>query len=748
MRRTSKVRRTFLLIMAMSTKRVKMMWRFLSCVGVLNLIAIRAAFATVYPVASAADIRNAMLQAQPGDTLLMRDGVWMDEHIVFKGDGTEENPIVLRPRNPGHVILTGSSSLRIAGTYLVVDGLRFIAGESRSGAVVEFRDGASRPAHHCRLTNTAIVDYNPDTKTRDYKWVSLYGSHNRVDHCFFAGKTHLGTTLVVWLSSQPNYHLIDHNYFGHRPPLGMNGGETIRVGTSDWSMFDSFTTVEYNYFEHCNGETEIISNKSGNNVYRYNTFYECEGTLTLRHGNHATVEGNFFLGNRNYKSGGVRVIGEGHRIINNYFQGLYGNDLRAAMPIMNGVPNSPLNRYFQVKNVVIAFNTFVDCRYSIILGAGKDAEKTLPPENCVIANNLVSTSYDMIRQDDEPINLRWEGNIMHGKSLGIAPPEGISLADPMLVQADDGLWRPDSSSPAIDAAVGEYALVTQDMDGQPRTSAKDVGADELSDAPILRRPLTAGDVGPVWMGTEVPLFLGVQIIGSGRVELSPAGGVYAAGEPVTLTAIPDSGWRFSGWQGDITDTTASVRITMTKNLNVMAVFAEDVPPVFALSVYVFSSGGHVELDPPGGMYPEGTVVTVTAVPDSGWRFVSWMGSLSGSANPDSLVMDAEKSIVATFARVATFVRDNGIPRQYALRQNYPNPASKKTTLSFALQRPGAVTVVIYDALGHVKTQLERRMLPAGAHLLEVDASGWPAGTYFYKIISGEFVAVKKMIVIH
>lgn len=94
---------------------------------------------------------------------------------------------------------------------------------------------------------------------------------------------------MVWLSDKPNYHRIDHNYFGERSALGVNGGETIRIGTSTWSMFDSFTVVENNIFDKCDGETEIISNKSCKNIIQKNLFFECDGTLTLRHGNNNEV---------------------------------------------------------------------------------------------------------------------------------------------------------------------------------------------------------------------------------------------------------------------------------------------------------------------------------------------------------------------------------------------------------------------------------------------------------------------------
>ncbi|MDT0630916.1 chondroitinase-B domain-containing protein [Rubrivirga litoralis] len=446
------------------------------------------------------ELATAISQSQPGDVITMADQRWTDTIISFSANGVEGDSIRLQAETPGGVILDGSSRLRIGGDYLVVDGLRFEGGAIGGGSVIEFRANSSSPAHHSRLTNTTIVDYNPPSTSTDYKWVSLYGTDNRVDHNYFAGKTHAGTTLVVWLEDEPdhepNRHRIDHNHFGPRPPLGENGGETIRIGTSARSMQDSETTVEYNLFEKCDGEIETISNKSGKNVFRSNTFLSTRGSLTLRHGNGARVEGNFFLGNRLPDTGGIRVIGEDHVVVNNYLENLRGSGFRAGISIMNGVPNSPLNRYFQVKNVVIAHNTVVESTAPLVIGAGENSERTLPPENVTFANNvLTSIGGSIIRQDDEPVDMVWEANVAYGGSLGIENPGGVTVADPELVAGDDGLLRPAAGSPLLDAADPAFA-VALDVDGQPRDATPDIGADERSDAPVLRRPLTAEDVGP------------------------------------------------------------------------------------------------------------------------------------------------------------------------------------------------------------------------------------------------------------
>jgi poly(beta-D-mannuronate) lyase len=460
------------------------------------VLAVSSASATEYIVSSAAQISQVMATAQPGDTLRMTDGSWTNQAILFQGNGTEARPIVLRGRAFGAVTLGGTSRLQIAGTNLIAENLVFVNGDCSPDPVVEFRNG-SLESSHCRLTNSSISNYSPADINTDNKWISMYGWYNRVDHCSLRGKTNSGTTLVVWLTSHPNYHQIDHNYFGPRPVLGFNGGETIRVGTSDWSMYDSFTTVEYNLFDQCNGEIEVISSKSCGNVYRSNTFRGCQGTLTLRHGNRCTVEGNFFLAGNATNSGGIRIIGEDHLVINNYIASTGGTSYKAGLTMMDGIPDSPLNGYFQVKRARVLFNTFVNDRLTFNIGAGHDSSLTLPPLDCVIANNLMyGTSSPFFTMTDTPINMTYEGNIYFGATLGLTSA-GFTHVDPQLsAVGSDGLQRLQGTSPAIDASAGAYPMVTLDMDGQLRDSLRDIGADEYSLSPIIRRPLTVADVGP------------------------------------------------------------------------------------------------------------------------------------------------------------------------------------------------------------------------------------------------------------
>ena len=370
-------------------------------------------------VSSNEELKTALKNIAPGDTIILKDQTWTDVKIDFIAQGTAEKPIVLKAQTPGNVILNGTSRIIISGQYLTVDGLWFKDGNSIDKSVITFRKNDTELASFCRVTNCAITNYNPDDRASQYQWVELWGKNNRVDHCSFYGKTNQGPVLIVGLRGNienlENNHRIDNNYFGYRPPLGANGGETIRIGTSHVSMESSRTIVENNVFEKCNGEVEIISSKSCDNIYRNNLFLESEGILTLRHGNRCLVEGNVFIGNNKPHTGGIRVINEGHIIQNNLMIGLKGDGFRAPLVIMNGVPNGPLNRYNQVKDVVIQNNTFINCS-AIELCEGSDEERTATPINTNFVNNLFygTENIDLLNISDDISGISFSGNKVQG----------------------------------------------------------------------------------------------------------------------------------------------------------------------------------------------------------------------------------------------------------------------------------------------------------------------------------------------
>lgn len=454
--------------------------------------------AKVYIVDSEKELDEAVAKVIPGDTVLLSSGNWNDVKLEFKGNGTTISPIVFAAETAGKTIFTGNSQIEISGHWLVVRDFVFKDGKvAESGSIIAFRNGTSTPAHNCRLTNVSIDNYNPEDKNIDTKYVSLYGTYNRVDHCSFSGKNNSGATFVVWLDETPDHHLIDHNYFGQREALEKNGGETIRIGTSEWESYNSNCVVEYNLFDECDGEIEIISNKSVGNHYRYNTFYHCEGTLTLRHGSDCWVYGNFFFGDERKDCGGIRIIGPGHRVFNNYLENLEGTSYRAAICLANGVPNSPANRYRQVDDARIGYNTIVNCKEPFAIGAGVDDEKSLAPTNSSIENNLIISreEAELITAYDSADGVTWKGIFTNAKNIGITAEGFIQTALPMIL--DGKIQGLTSDNPAVGGAVsGTFDTLTVDIDGQTRpATAKDAGCNQLSNSPKAIWPLAKEEVG-------------------------------------------------------------------------------------------------------------------------------------------------------------------------------------------------------------------------------------------------------------
>ncbi|ATP55779.1 alginate lyase [Pedobacter ginsengisoli] len=377
-----------------------------------------------YKIKNANELNTLSLKS--GDKVIMLGELWKDQQLIFKGKGTKEKPITLGVEFPGKTILSGNSTLVIDGTWLIADGLSFTDGFIEHGDVIQF----SPKSTWCRLTNTSVVNFNNPNGKADYRWVSLNGFNNRVDHCMLQGKNHQGVTLVVWLTDKPNYHKIDHNYFGPRPELGRNGGETIRIGTSTWSFHDSYTIVEDNIFDHCDGELEAVSVKSCKNTIRNNLFYETRATLTLRHGNGSDVYGNYFIGNFREGTGGVRIIGEDHKVHDNYFYGLTGTGVSAAISVMAGLPNPVLTSHWQVKNAIITNNKIVACKEPFAVGAGYNPERNLPALNTTFADNVIIPANAAIKWYDTTVVVKLKNNkFTNGARLDKLPEVFTSKLD-------------------------------------------------------------------------------------------------------------------------------------------------------------------------------------------------------------------------------------------------------------------------------------------------------------------------------
>ncbi|MFC0603321.1 chondroitinase-B domain-containing protein [Winogradskyella pulchriflava] len=477
------------------------------------LFFINSIYATDYTVSSASEF-NA-LSLQPCDVVTWTNGTYSDQEITFNAIGESGSPIVLKAETPGGVIFTGESKLNIWGSYLIVDGFYWNGGIGFNNHIEFRRSGGNDAAagdfaSNCILRNCTINDLQvedvtePDAKSR---WIVLYGSNNTIENCTFMNKDTTGACVLVELlyaAGAPVNHTIKDNYFYNITPKdgrqNDNDSEAIRIGVSTYQSIDASVTVEGNYFKEVDGENEIISNKSLGNTYRNNTFRKCRGSLVLRHGAQALVEGNYFIGENKAKSGGIRVSDQDHVIINNYMQDLDNSSdaYNNGITLMGGNASSggTSSGYQNVSNVLVAFNTIYnsdDPIYFNDLQGSTDPQVTMA-NNCIYSTNGTLISGAVSNIGDA---MSYSGNIFGGSSVGISDP-GITEADANF-GAFGEVFKPNSTGPVANVSIGTYNQVSIDIEGYTRpATGKDVGAHEVdggTGTATNSQPITDSNVG-------------------------------------------------------------------------------------------------------------------------------------------------------------------------------------------------------------------------------------------------------------
>ncbi|TBN03659.1 alginate lyase [Hyunsoonleella flava] len=472
-------------------------------------------------VTNFSELKISIENARPGDIITMANGVWKDIQIIFNAEGTEQAPIILKAESPGKVFIEGVSNLKFGGKYLVVDGLHFRNGFSPDKAVVDFRVNDSIIANHCIFTNSVIKAFNKMQRDDADHWIQFWGRHNTLSNCYISGKTNRGPTIRVFLKGNEhiyNEHKILNNHFGPRPPKGGASAETIQIGDSSSSMSPSSTLVAKNLFEECNGEVEIISSKTNFNEFRNNVFYKSEGSLVTRHGNYSVIDSNYFIGDgKNENIGGIRIINTGHKVTNNYFYNLKGKNFRSPLAVMNGIPKSPLNRYGQVTDLVLAYNTYINCEspWQFGVGVNINQKEVLPlseirsarPKRCIVANNLVFNEIgnkSIVVEHDKVDGVIFKNNVVNKRGVDFKDYAGIKLLDFQLKQVTEHIYLP-SSSIEIEPFIGfEFENITKDLFGNSRTSTNGIGAvvNQNANAPDI---LDKSNYGPSWYSDEAKL---------------------------------------------------------------------------------------------------------------------------------------------------------------------------------------------------------------------------------------------------
>ena len=116
------------------------------------------------------------------------------------------------------------------------------------------------------------------------------------------------------------------------------------------------------------------------------------------------------------------------------------------------------------------------------------------------------------------------------------------------------------------------------------------------------------------------------------------------------------------------------------------------------------------------------------------------------ANQDLII----EKILDWFAKPVVNVEETKvevIPNEFSLEQNYPNPFNPSTNINFALPVSSQVILTVYNSLGEKVSELVNGKLNAGYYTINFNADNFSSGIYFYKVEAGNFISVKKMLLL-
>lgn len=383
-------------------------------------------------VADAAALTTALAAAQPGDCLVAADGAYGALTVTAKG--TEAAPIQVLAANK---LKATATALKVADSANVV--------------VQGFAVGTILIANsnHARVTRCQVrggpgiwvrVEEQKGCSSGCTNTPPGTSDYARIDHCDI-GAGSSGSADVINPTGLSTNVKFDHNYVHD-----VTGDHIMTVGCCGpmYDYHDTNDIIELNLFSNVKvGSAEMLSIKSSASTFRYNTVLSHGGDVDIRAGKHDYIYGNYILG----PGGGIRMYEDDHKIYNNYVVAGTAINLGAANGIHAGV-----------KNATIVFNTLI---------------------GGITLNGSGNTFTDNI--------------VIGGGGSGTGNLNGTADALGLMKMGD--IYQLTAMSKAIGAGTGSFPFVMDDIAGHPRVKP-DVGAEQYSTDPTLRRVLTPADVGP------------------------------------------------------------------------------------------------------------------------------------------------------------------------------------------------------------------------------------------------------------
>jgi poly(beta-D-mannuronate) lyase len=332
----------------------------------------------IYKVASPDEFKKAAALVIPGDAIEIANGNYSGWELSANTNGTDGKPVIIRAETRGKVVFSGDVNkpvLQLKGSFIEISGLTFsgcnvFKSQGGNGVLIELKD-----TRHCRVTDCSFTKNTAKAQFMPIFVISGKGEYNRVDHCSFTGNIdNMELQVKITADAVPLYTLIDHNLFNDKDKVTwkvFNGGECVQIGQDPVLLGTQYarSVVRDNRFIHCDGEAEVISNKSSGNSYIHNYFEDCHGELVMRGGHDCLIDSNTFNGG----TGGIRVNGTHHTITNNTL-----SKLPIGIRLMYGMAKgkTEIGFYIAASDCLIKNNHITDCITGILIGDSKNADWT------------------------------------------------------------------------------------------------------------------------------------------------------------------------------------------------------------------------------------------------------------------------------------------------------------------------------------------------------------------------------------
>lgn len=377
------------------------------------LLLANSLIAKEYSIGSPDDFNKIVGEVKPGDVIIVKNGNYSGWVLNIPTNGTAAQPVVIKAQTSGEVNFSGDVNepiFLLTGSYTEVTGFNFTGCNVYKGGVLINLKGTD----HCHISHCLFTKNETKVQFTPIVMVSGKGVYNKVDHCsFISNINNQDLQVKITADAVPMYTLISDNLFKDKDKVTwkvFNGGECVQIGQDPVLLgnAEAKSTVRDNTFIHCNGEAEVISNKSTGNKYIHNKFEDCQGELVMRGGHDCLIDSNTIQGG----SGGIRVNGTHHTITHNNISGI-----KTAIRLMYGMAKgrTEIGFYIAAADCTIQYNTISGAATGILIGDSKNADWTgkfdtkkypsrtmqdVPPSDNKISNNtFVKTTAEVSETD-------------------------------------------------------------------------------------------------------------------------------------------------------------------------------------------------------------------------------------------------------------------------------------------------------------------------------------------------------------